>query len=130
VESAKTVREPGHDGGAAYGVEVRYRYEVDGKVYAGQRASLHEDSDNVNSFQQQLGERLEAAQRSGAPVQVWVNPERPAESVADRSLRLDLLALQLIVALGFSGFGMGMGWVLLRIWLSMRLERQALKTPV
>jgi hypothetical protein len=63
-------------------------------------------------------------------VQVWVNPERPAESVADRSLRLDLLALQLIVALGFSGFGMGMGWVLLRIWLSMRLERQALKTPV
>lgn len=127
VESAATVRAPGHDGGTAYGVEVRYRYEVDGKVYLGQRASLHEGSDNVNMFQQQLGERLEAAQRSGTPVQVWVNPAQPAESVADRSLRADLLALQLIVALGFSGFGMFMWWVLLRIWLSLRLERKALK---
>jgi hypothetical protein len=127
VESAATIKEPGHKGGTAYGVEVRYRYEVDGKVYWGQRASLHEGGDNVNSFQQQLGESLEAAQRSGSPVQAWVNPAQPAESVADRSLRLDWLALQLIVALGFSGFGMGMWWVLLRIWLSLRLERQALK---
>ena len=108
VESAATIKEPGHKGGTASGVEVRYRYEVDGKVYWGQRASLHDGTDNVNSFQQQLGERLEAAQRSGTPVQVWANPAQPAESIVDRSLRLDLLALQLIVALGFSGFGMGM----------------------
>ncbi len=129
VESAATVREPGAKGGTAYGVEVRYRYEVEGKVYLGYRASLHEGSDNVSMFQQQLGERLEAAQRSGTPVLVWVNPAQPAESVADRSLRLDLLALQLIVAFGFSGFGMGMWWVLLRIWLSLRLERQASDAP-
>lgn len=127
VESAATLRELGAEGGATYGVEVRYRYEVDGKVYFGHRASLHDGSDNVSLFQQQLGERLEAAQRSGTSVQVWVNPAQPAESVADRSLRLDLLVLQLVVALGFSGFGMGMWWVLLRIWLSLRLERKALK---
>ena len=127
VELAATVREPGYDGGSAYGVEVRYRYEVDGKVYLGHRASLHDGSDNVSMFQQQLGERLEAAQRSGTPVQVWVNSAKPDESVADRSLRLDLLALQLVVALGFSGGGLGMWWVLLRIWLSLRLERKALK---
>ena len=127
VELAATVREPGYDGGSAYGVEVRYRYEVDGKVYLGHRASLHDGSDNVSMFQQQLRERLEAAQRSGTPVQVWVNSAKPDESVADRSLRLDLLALQLVVALGFSGGGLGMWWVLLRIWLSLRLERKALK---
>lgn len=127
VESAATIREPGHKGGTAYGVEVRYRYEVDGTVYVGQRASLHDGTDGVSMFQQQLAQRLESAQRAGTPVQVWVNPAQPAESVADRSLRADLLALQLLLALGFSGGGLGMWWVLLRIWLSLRLERLALK---
>jgi hypothetical protein len=127
VESAATIKEPGHKGGTAYGVEVRYRYEVNGKVYWGQRASLHDGTDGVSMFQQQLGQRLESAQRAGTPVQVWVNPAQPAESVADRSLRADLLALQLLLALGFSGGGLGMWWVLLRIWLSLRLERKALK---
>lgn len=35
VESAATIKEPGHKGGTASGVEVRYRYEVDGKVSGG-----------------------------------------------------------------------------------------------
>lgn len=125
VESATTVRDPGQHGGAAYGVEVRYRYEVNGQVYRGQRASLHTGDENLSLFQQQLGERLEAAQRTGNPVQVWVHPAQPSESIADRSLRLDLLALELVVALGFTGFGLGMWWVLLITWRSLRLERKA-----
>ena len=40
--------------------------------------------------------------------------------MADRSLRLDLLALELVVALGFTGCGLGVWWVLLRIWRSQR----------
>jgi hypothetical protein len=123
VESATSVWEPRTKGHGGYRVEVRYRYEVDGKFYVGQRASLHTGADNV--FQKQLGDRLEGAQRSGAPVQVWVNPAQPAESVADRSLRPELLVLNAVVGLGFTGVGLGLGWVLLRVWHSLRLARKA-----
>jgi len=120
VESAATLWEPGQLGAAAYGVEVRFRYTAAGQEYRGQRASLHIGNGNASLYYQQLGERLEAAQRTGTPVPVWVNPAQPTESMADRSLRLDLLALELVVALGFTGCGLGMWWVLLRIWRSQR----------
>ncbi|WP_052520929.1 DUF3592 domain-containing protein [Acidovorax temperans] len=120
VESAATLWEPGQEGAAAYGVEVRFRYTAAGQEYRGQRASLHIGNGNASLYYQQLGERLEAAQRTGTPVPVWVNPAQPTESMADRSLRLDLLALGLVVALGFTGCGLGVWWVLLRIWRSQR----------
>lgn len=120
VESAATLWEPGQLGAAAYGVEVRFRYTAAGQDYRGQRASLHIGNGNASLYYQQLGERLEAAQRTGTPVPVWVNPAQPTESMADRSLRLDLLALELVVALGFTGCGLGVWWVLLRIWRSQR----------
>lgn len=119
-ESAATLWEPGQEGAAAYGVEVRFRYTAAGQEYRGQRASLHIGNGNASLYYQQLGERLEAAQRTGTPVPVWVNPAQPTESMADRSLRLDLLALELVVALGFTGCGLGVWWVLLRIWRSQR----------
>ena len=120
VESAATLWEPGQEGAAAYGVEVRFRYTAAGQEYRGQRASLHIANGNASLYYQQLGARLEAAQRTGTPVPVWVNPAQPTESMADRSLRLDLLALELVVALGFTGCGLGVWWVLLRIWRSQR----------
>ena len=120
VESAATLWEPGQEGAAAYGVEVRFRYTAAGQEYRGQRASLHIGNGNASLYYQQLGARLEAAQRTGTPVPGWVNPAQPTESMADRSLRLDLLALELVVALGFTGCGLGVWWVLLRIWRSQR----------
>ena len=120
VESAATLWEPGELGAAAYGVEVRFRYTAAGQEYRGQRASLHIGNGNASLYYQQLGERLEAAQRAGTSVQIWVNPAQPTESMADRSLRLDVLALELVVALGFTGCGLGVWWVLLRIWRSQR----------
>ena len=120
VESAATLWEPGQEGAAAYGVEVRFRYTAASQEYRGQRASLHIGNGNASLYYQQLGARLEAAQRTGTPVPVWVNPAQPTESMADRSLRLDVLALELVVALGFTGCGLGVWWVLLRIWRSQR----------
>ena len=120
VESAATLWEPGQEGAAAYGVEARFRYTAAGQEYRGQRASLHIGNGNASLYYQQLGARLEAAQRTGTPVPVWVNPAQPTESMADRSLRLDVLALELVVALGFTGCGLGVWWVLLRIWRSQR----------
>lgn len=106
VESATLQSHHGSKGGTTHSVSVRYRYEVGGVAYTGQRAAIHERPDNIGSFQEQLGWRLKGAQRTGTPVQVWVNPVHPAESIADRSLRPGLLALALAVAAVSGGFGL------------------------
>lgn len=106
VESATLQSHHGSKGGTTHSVAVRYRYEVAGVTYTGQRAAIHERADNIGSFQEQLGRRLKSAQHTGTPVQVWVNPERPAESIADRSLRPGLLGLALGMSLLAGGFGL------------------------
>ncbi|WP_288484724.1 DUF3592 domain-containing protein, partial [uncultured Acidovorax sp.] len=108
---------------AAYGVEVRFRYTMQGQEYRGQRASLHTGNGNASLYYQQLGARLEAAQRTGTPVPVWVNPAQPTESIVDRSLRPGLLALQLGLALAFGAFG---GHLLVRMGRTMWAR---LRTP-
>lgn len=112
VESATLQSHHGTKGGTTHSVHVRYRYRVDGAEYTGTRASLSDRPDNIGSFQETLGRRLQAAQRTGAPVQVWANPQRPAESIADRSLRPGLLALALGMSVVSGGFGF---WVLARV---------------
>lgn len=123
VESAASVWEPHPEGRGGYRAQVLYRYEVGGTAYQGQRASFHSGPDQ--GFQKQLGDRLEGAQRAGTPVQVWVNPAQPAESVVDRSLRPGSLALDALFGLGFTGAGLGFWWVLLQVWRSQRLARKA-----
>ncbi|MFN7154703.1 MAG: DUF3592 domain-containing protein [Acidovorax sp.] len=96
-----------------YSVSAHYRYEVAGVAYDGHRPAINTSADNQGSFYADLGHRLESAQRSGAPVTVWVNPSHPQESVADRTLRLGLLGFRMIFVVVFGGFGLGMlawGW--------------------
>jgi hypothetical protein len=95
---------------------------VAGVEYTGTRASITTRADNIGSFQEQLGYRLQSAERTGAPVPVWVNPEQPSESIVDRSLRPGLLALQLALSLVFGGFGGTMVWWAFR---ARRHTRQA-----
>ena len=84
---------------------------------------MHIGNGNASLYYQQLGARLEAAQRTGTPVPVWVNPALPTESIVDRSLRPGLLALQLGLALAFGGFG---GHLLVRMgrtmWVRLRAQ--------
>lgn len=117
VESATLESHRGSKGGTAYSVSVRYRYTLDGVAYTGRRAAIHERPDSIGSFQEQLGRRLQGAERSGEPVQVWVNPRNPAESVADRSLRPGLLALALVMSVLSAGFGLVvLGRIVLAVW--------------
>ena len=95
---------------------VRYRYEWDGVTHTGQRAAIHERPDNFGSFQKQLSLRLISAQRAGTPVLVWVNPARPAESMADRSLRPGLVGLALGFAVLLGGIALlGLAPVVLKV---------------
>lgn len=121
VESATLQSHRGSKGGTTRSVSVRYRYEVGGVTYTGQRAAIHERPDNIGSFQEQLGRRLKGAQHTGTPVQVWVNPRHPAESIADRSLRPGLVALALGVAVLTGGFGLlVLAMVARKVWGGLR----------
>lgn len=121
VESATLQSHRGSKGGTTHSVSVRYRYEVGGVTYTGQRAAIHERADNIGSFQEQLGRRLKGAQRTGTPVQVWVNPARPAESIADRSLRPGLLGLTMGIAVLCGGFGLlVLAAVVRKVWGGLR----------
>ena len=123
VEAATLQSHKPSKGGTAHSIAVRYRYQVGGVEYTGSRASLTTRADNIGSFQEQLGHRLQGAERTGEPVTVWVNPAQPTESIVDRSLRPGLLALQLGLALAFGGFG---GHLLVRMgrtmWVRLRAQ--------
>lgn len=113
VVSAQLNTHRGSKSGSSYSVSAHYWYEVAGVAYDGHRAAINTSADNVDSFHATLASRLEGAQRSGVPVPVWVNPSRPQDSVADRSLRLGLLGFRMIFVVVFGGFGLGMlawGW--------------------
>ena len=117
VVSAQLNTHRGSKSGSTYSVSVHYRYEVAGVAYDGHRPAINTLADNIGSFHENLAWRLESAQRSGMPVPVWVNPSRPQDSVADRSLRLGLLGFQMIFVVLFGGAGVGMliwGWSLRR----------------
>ena len=92
----------------SYHVTARYRYEVAGQAYEGERVAISGGGDNVGDFQEALGERLEQALRAGQPVQVWVNPSHPADAVIDRSLRPGLLAFKMVFVVLFGGVGVGL----------------------
>ncbi|WP_282434129.1 DUF3592 domain-containing protein [Acidovorax sp. Root267] len=121
VESATLQSHHGSKGSFRFSVSVRYRYEVGGVTYTGQRATIHERPDNIGSFQEQLGRRLKGAQRTGTPVLVWVNPTRPTESIADRSLRPGLLGLALGIAVLIGGVGLlVLTAVVRKVWGGLR----------
>ncbi len=106
LASAETVASRGSKS-TTYSVKAEYQYRVAGQEYTGSRVAIGSGSDNVGEFQKELGARLEEAQRSGTPVQAWVNPDNPAEAVLDRSLRPGMLAFKLVFALVFGGAGLG-----------------------
>jgi hypothetical protein len=91
-----------------YSVSASYRYQVAGRDYQGQRVAIGSGADNIGDFQEQLGERLEAAQRQGQPVQAWVNPSNPREAVLDRSLRPGMQLFKMLFVVLFGGVGLGM----------------------
>lgn len=94
-------------------VEVRYRYAFGAQEFTGTRVALVPDADKLGDFHPKLAAMLESARREQRPVQIWVDPRRPAEAVLDRSLRPGLFSLYLLFALVFGGIGFGM---LYAIW--------------
>jgi hypothetical protein len=71
----------------AYSLTVRYRYDTKDGPRTGtrfshrpQRAGTGFEKDNLHEWY----ERLDRARRSGATVNVWVDPQRPEHAIIDR----------------------------------------------
>jgi hypothetical protein len=96
------------DDSTTYSVSATYHYSFAGLDYQSSRVAIGETADNIGSFQEDLGRRLERALRAEAPVQIWVNPSNPAEAVIDRGLRPGLLAFKMIFVVTFGGVGVGL----------------------
>lgn len=91
-----------------YLARARYSYQINGVYYTNDRVAISKRSDNIGSFQEDLGYRLEAAFAAKKPIEIWYNPEDPQDAIIDRSLRVGLLFFKLIFVVVFGGAGIGL----------------------
>jgi hypothetical protein len=89
--------------------KVQYRYRMGDVEYRGDRLGLNplEGRDSIDSWQADMFNMLSAAKTAKKPIMVLVNPDNPAESMVDRTLRWKLVAFALPFALGFGAVGVG-----------------------
>lgn len=88
---------------------VKYSYLWQGSEYSSQRLTLWDtvNSPNSDKIKKALYSRLMMAERAGEEVNIWVNPENPADAVVDRSPHWGYLLALWIAALMFSLAGYG-----------------------
>jgi hypothetical protein len=95
---------------------VNYRYKFGGVEYHGDRLGANPigGTDDVDSWHDDMAAMLSSAKSEGKPITVWVNPEKPSESMVDRTIRWKLAVFILPFAFGFGGVGLGAIWMFFR----------------
>jgi len=95
---------------------VRYHYKFGENTYSGDRLGANPigGTDNIDSWHADMRQMLSEAKNGSKPLMVWVNPDNPAESMVDRTIRWKLLIFALPFALGFGGVGVGALYVLVK----------------
>ena len=96
------------DDSMTWSVEARYNYAVLGRQFSNDRVAINSGGDNIGSFQQDLGRRLEYLHTNHLPVTVFYDPTDPANAVLNRDIRWGLLGFKMIFVLVFGGVGAGM----------------------
>ncbi len=87
---------------------AEYYYDYDGRPYVGMRVTIDSGSDNIGSYQRDMGNYLSGALSRGEPITVWVDPDDPQDSIIDRDVRWAIVGFKSIFVLLFGGFGLGM----------------------
>lgn len=93
------------DDGTTYSVEVRYRYEVDGVSYEGDRYRFLGGSSSGYDSKKEVVDTLPP----GTVTQCWVDPEDPSDAVLERGFSLGYLIVLfplVFVAVGVVGIVM------------------------
>lgn len=95
------------DDSTTYKVTANYHYNYQRKNYTGNKVSLSKGFDNIGSYHQDMRSYLQSLKNKRQPVTVWVNPEKPEESIIDRKMRWGLLLFESVffVLFGLIGFG-------------------------
>lgn len=96
------------DDSDTYEAFASYSYYYNDQHYQGSRVSLSSGGDNIGSYQEDTGRRLQRAAGNGESVTVFVNPNQPSESIVDRSIRWGLLGFKSIFLFVFGGVGLGL----------------------
>jgi hypothetical protein len=91
-----------------YSTKAKYKYEVNGQTYNGERVGLSSRSDNVGKFHQEKSEILASYREQQKPFPLKVNPADPSDSILFPQIRPSLLVFYLIFAVVFGGVGYGM----------------------
>lgn len=107
LTAAELISSTDNDGGTTYRVEAEYQYDYGGRRYSGERVGIFEGGDNIGSFQEELGKKLEQAHKNNRPVPVFVNPQNPGEAVLNRDMRWGMLGFASIFGIVFGGVGGG-----------------------
>ena len=108
------VRSHRGDDSTTYEAYAAYTYVFDGREFRGDRVGLSGGADNIGSFQEDAGRRLQAAMRANEPISVFVNPANPAESIIHRELRWAMIGFRSIFVFVFGGVGLGLIIVAIR----------------
>ena len=96
-----------------YQAYAEYKYSYGGAYLIGDRVGIGGGSDNIGSYQQDMGNRLSRARANGAPITVYVDPREPTSSIVDRDLRWGMIGFKSIFLFVFGGVGL---FLLIAVW--------------
>ena len=128
VRHAKLATGPGtllSVSGSENQTEARYRYRRNGVTYQGDRVYVASLNDNIGSYHPDLLARLKSQQRTGEPVDVWVNPIDPQQAVIDRDMRWGLFALMT----GFCSIFIFIGLLISYVSMTAKNDAGGFKRP-
>ena len=111
------------DDSNTYEAYAEYRYQYFGQTFSGDRVGIGSGSDNIGDYQQDTGRRLSNAHSRSEPITIWVNPDRPNESIIDPTLRWGLLGFKSIFIFVFGGVGLGL---LIAVWRAPKEQDKTL----
>ncbi len=118
VISAELKSQSHSEGGVTYRVVANYRYQFNGAEHIGKRIGLDSMGfDSVSDWHQQHYARLNAAKNNDTPISIWVNPQKPEQSVVDRDIRWQIMLFRLPFAILFTLVGLAafvMAWRIIR----------------
>ena len=95
-----------------YGPQITYQYNFKGANCIGHRVSWVEGTDNGPL--EQLAYEFKSYYKAGKPIRVFVNPDKPCEAIADRSVHWSKLTTYVVMLLVLLLFGGGIMYLLLK----------------
>ncbi len=97
--------------------QASYRYTFNGQAYTNDRLGTLRlgGTSDVDDFDERVASILAVGREEKRPITVFVNPDKPSESMVDRTIRWTFLLFLTPFALAFGGVGVGALWFLYKI---------------